>query len=529
VQAQDWWREGVLYQIYPRSWADSNADGIGDLRGIVGRLDHLSWLGVDGVWLNPIHPSPNRDWGYDVADYYGVHPELGTIADFDHLVAEAARRGIKVLLDLVPNHTSDQHPLFLDARRSRDAAHRDWYIWADPRPGGLPPNNWLSAFGGPAWTFDPVSGQFYMHNFLPEQPDLNWWNEEVRDAFDDILRFWFDRGVAGFRIDVCHGIVKDRELRDNPPATPDDHPLVQRRGQRPVYNFNRPEVHDVLRRWRALADGYSTRPILVGETNVLDLAGLPAYYGQGDELHLAFNFPFMHSGFEAERLRSVVETTESLLAPHAWPVWTGSNHDISRFPTRWCGGDSDRIRCGLLLLMTLRGTPVLYYGDEIGMTDVPVPPELRRDPLTGHDGPTNRDPERTPMQWSPQPGGGFTQPAVRPWLPLGDIESSNVEDQRADPTSTLNLCRDLIGIRRRLGDLRSGAYQTIPSPPGVWAFRRGSKTTVALNLAGEEAFVPGATGEVAISTARPPRAGFRDGGLVLGPWQGVVLTGKAGG
>jgi alpha-glucosidase len=256
---RDWWRSAVIYQIYPRSFADTDGDGVGDLRGIVERLDHLAWLGVDAVWLNPCFPSPNADWGYDVGDYTAIDPELGDGDVLDALVAEAGARGIRVVLDLVPNHTSDRHPWFLDARSSRTARHRDWYVWADSGPDGSPPNNWLSVFGGPAWTFDEATGQWYLHNFLREQPDLNWWNEEVREAFDAILRHWFDRGIAGFRIDVAHAIVKDEALRDNLPVTEDDHPRARRLGQRQVYNMHRPEVHGVFRRWRALADGYDPR------------------------------------------------------------------------------------------------------------------------------------------------------------------------------------------------------------------------------------------------------------------------------
>ncbi len=277
----NWWRSGVLYQLYPRSFADADGDGHGDLEGVIEHLDHLSWLGVDAIWLNPIHPSPNADWGYDVADYVDVHPDFGDLATLDRLIARAGEHDIRVILDLVPNHTSDRHPWFQDARSSRTAAHRDWYVWADAVPDGSPPNNWVSVFGGSAWTWDETTQQFYLHNFLPEQPDLNWWNDEVRSAFDDILRFWFDRGVAGFRIDVAHGIIKDVDLRDNPLATDDDGDQARALGQRHEFNMNRPEVHDVFRRWRAIADSYAHEPILVGETWVADLKELMRFYGNG--------------------------------------------------------------------------------------------------------------------------------------------------------------------------------------------------------------------------------------------------------
>ncbi|MDX6676020.1 MAG: alpha-glucosidase, partial [Solirubrobacteraceae bacterium] len=337
---ESWWRDGVLYQIYPRSFADSDGDGIGDLAGIRERLDHLRWLGISGIWLNPTMPSPNDDWGYDVADYCAVHPDLGTLEDLDALIAAAGERGIRVLLDLVPNHTSDRHPWFADALTGRDARHRDFYVWAPPRPDGGPPNNWVSNFGGSAWTFHEPTGEYYLSQFLPSQPDLNWWNEEVRARFDEILRFWFDRGVAGFRIDVCHAIVKDRELRDDPPVTATDHRELRHRKVKPVYSANRPELHDVLRRWRALTDGRTTpdaqTPILVGETYVLELDELMPFYGTGsDELHLAFNFLFVHADLDAAQMRDIVEGVEAGLPPDAWPVYTGSNHDAGRLATRW--------------------------------------------------------------------------------------------------------------------------------------------------------------------------------------------------
>ncbi len=495
--AMSWWQNGVLYQIYPRSFADSNGDGIGDLRGVIARLDHVEWLGIDGIWLNPTMPSPNDDWGYDVADYRGVHPDLGTLEDLDALIAEAGRRGIRVLLDLVPNHTSDRHPWFQDALTGRDARHRDFYVWADA------PNNWQSSFSGSAWTRDEASAQYYLHNFLHSQPDLNWWNEDVRAEFDDILRFWFDRGVAGFRIDVCHAIVKDRELRDDPPAGPDDHPLVQERGLRHVYSMNRPEVHDVLKRWRALAD---PDRILVGETYVLELEQLMNFYGAGDDqLHMAFNFLFVHAKLDAAALRPVVEGVEAGLPEVAWPVYTGSNHDAGRLATRWAGGDEDKARCALLMLLTLRGTPFLYYGDEIALTEPEIAPEDRRDPV-----PDNRDGCRTPMPWT-------SEPWPDAWLPMGDT-ARNVAAQRDDPGSVLNFVRELIALRRERADLHGGRYESLPAPAGAWVWRRGERTTVALNLSDEPAAID-ARGSVLIATGGEPFAGE------LAPWTGFVLDG----
>ena len=476
---QPWWQRAVLYQVYVRSFADSDGDGVGDLHGIIQQLDYLQWLGVDALWLSPVTVSPDKDWGYDVDDYTGVQPVFGGMPAFDELMAETRRRGLEVLIDLVPNHTSDRHPWFVDARSSRDAPHRDWYVWADPKPDGSPPNNWRSTFGGaPAWTLDAKTGQYYLHNFLPEQPDLNWWNEEVRAAFDDVIRFWLDRGVAGFRIDVAHGIVKDRLLRDNPD------PAIS------TYNANREDVHDVLRAWRLVVDDYEPQRLLLGETWVMETERLARFYGSGeDELHLAFNFPFALAPFEADALREVVEATEAALPERAWPVWMLSNHDLVRFPTRMCGGDARKARAALTLLLTLRGTAVLYYGDELGMPQADVPPAQVRD-MAGRDG------ARTPMPWN----GGWRNP----WLPIGENVEA-VAAQQEDEASFLSFCRSLIARRRASDDLLAGAYETLPAPPGVWAFRRGEHTAVAVNLSDEAAEVD--VGE----------------GTRLAPWAAAIL------
>lgn len=522
-----WWQNGVIYQIYPRSFRDAGGDGVGDLAGIIEKLDHLTWLGVDAIWITPIMPSPDTDWGYDVAFYTGVQPVLGDLDGFDRLVAEAEARGIKVVLDLVPNHTSSKHRWFREARASKDSPRRDYYVWADPKPDGSPPNNWRASFGGPAWTRDPVSRQYYLHNFLPTQPDLNWWSKEVREEFDQILRFWFDRGVAGFRIDVAHAIVKDKELRDNPPAEPDDHPYVTAFGQRKVYNAERPEAHDVFRRWRAIAEEYDPPRVLLGETYVLDVERLRPFYGDNDELQLAFNFVFLHSPFTADGLRSIVDATERTLdTPAAWPVWAVSTHDLPRYVDRWCGGAPDRARCALLMVLTLRGTPVLYYGDELGMADVPVSPEQRRDPVgTGaFDAGPGRDPCRTPMPWSPGPGGGFTTPEARPWLPLSTQPGVTVEEQRADPGSMLVLCRDLIALRRSEPDLSGGDYASLPAPDGLWAFRRGSRFVVVLNLSDAAGLADvGSAGQVRVGTKRDRDGESFTGAVKVGPWEAVVV------
>ena len=522
-----WWRTGLLYQVYPRSFADADGDGVGDLPGIIDRLDHLAWLGVDGIWLGPVNVSPHVDWGYDVADYLAVDPELGTLEDLDRLIAEAGRRGIRVLLDLVPNHTSDRHPWFVDARSGRDARHRDWYVWADPAPDGSRPNNWVSSFGGPAWTLDEGTGQYYLHNHLVEQPDLNWWDEEVRDEFDRIITHWLDRGVAGFRIDVCNVIVKDALLRDNPPAEETDPLDVRIFGQRPVYNSDRPEVHEVIRRWRRLTDGYPGS-LLLGETPVPTAESLARYYGDGtDGLHLAFNFPFISAPLEAGAMRAVVEAAEAALPAGAWPVWTGSNHDLGRLATRWAEGRPERTRVALLVLLTLRGTPVLYQGDELGLCDTDVPHEAMRDPLgvLYYPAYAGRDGARTPMPWADGPGGGFTRPGVAPWLPFGDLAACNVADQRGDPGSTLHLVRHLIALRREDGDLRAGSYRSLEAGAEAWAFRRGWRITVVAALGEAGGILEGVRGTVVAATDRRREGTTVDGPVEVGAWEAVVVRG----
>ncbi len=513
-RAAPWWQSAVLYQIYPRSFADSNGDGAGDLRGIINRLDYLQWLGVNGIWLSPITASPNADWGYDVSDYCAVQPDMGTMEEFDLLVEQAGTRAIRVLMDFVPNHTSALHPWFVESRSSMASPRRDWYVWADPKADGTAPNNWVSSFGGAAWTLDETTGQYYVHNHLIEQPDLNWWNEDVKTEFDRIMRFWLDKGVAGFRIDVCNVIIKDRLLRDNPPATEEDDLEAQLFGQRSVYNANRPEVHEVIRHWRTLAQSYDQPRLLIGETPVR-IETLADYYGTGDdELQLAFNFPFISAPFDANVLRDIVERTEAVLPPGSWPAWTGSNHDMSRLASRWAKGDPAQARLAVLMLLCLRGTPVLYQGDEIGLGDSPVARDELRDPLGVMYWPAyiGRDAMRTPMPWHDGPGGGFTEPDTRPWLPLNDTAQCNVDDQRRDPGSMLNFTRDLLHLRRRTTELQSGSYTTIASPEGAWSWRRGDGVVVLLNFSDQEVAIDDVYGKVLMGTDRS-----RDGEQVYAP------------
>ncbi len=485
--AADWWQKAVFYEIYVRSFADSNGDGIGDLDGITAHLDYLNdgtpeSLGVDALWLTPINPSPLRDFGYDVSDYRGIHPDLGDLASFDRLLAEAHRRNIRVVLDLVPNHTSDQHPWFLESRSSRGNAKRNWYIWIDGEP-GCPPNNWLSTFGGSAWHYDEPTRSYYLHSFLREQRDLNYRNPEVVAAMHNVLRFWLDRGVDGFRVDVISYLMKDAGLRDNPPrdaANPDA-------GLMPAFSQDLPEVHEIVRGFRRVLDGFGER-MMVGEVWPRDQRSL-ADYLRRDECQLAFNFRFLMCRYAAVSFRAAIEETEALLGDGAWPTYTLSNHDFARHISRYAEGADAEVRARMLavLMMTVRGTPFLYYGEEIGMHNVEVPPGQRRDPV-------GRDSCRTPMQWSDARSGGFTNSAA-PWLPVGDSAAVNVERARHDPRSILSLYRQLIRLRRDSPALLYGDYRTITDVSAdCLAFTRNNATqriAVALNFAGERRRISG--------------------------------------
>ncbi len=372
-----WWKKATIYQIYPRSFQDSNGDGVGDLPGIARRLEHCRWLGCDAVWISPFYPSPMADFGYDVSDYAAVDPVFGTMADFDALMAQARRLGLRVILDLIPNHTSDRHPWFAASRSSRDDPYRDWYVWRDPGPDGGPPNNWLSHFGGGAWEFDAATGQFYLHTYLKEQPDLNWWNPAVRRAIYDAMRFWLDRGVDGFRVDAVAHVVKDPQLRDEPPNPdyqPHQPPYYR---QLHVYSMDQPELLEVIAEMRQVIDAYGDR-VLIGES-YLPTERLRMYYGEGGGLSFPFNFQLIKTPWEARRVRAMVESYEAQLPAGMWPNWVLGNHDRSRVASRLGRAAA---RAAAVLLLTLRGTPTLYYGDEIGMVDVPIPPEKRLEKLT---------------------------------------------------------------------------------------------------------------------------------------------------
>ena len=539
--ARRWWHGAVLYQLYVRSWRDSDGDGYGDLGGIIASLDYLSWLGVDGIWLSPTMPSPDDDWGYDVSDYLGVHPELGTMADLDRLIAEVGRRGLRVLLDLVPNHTSSAHPWFVEAQGDPGSEHRDYYVWADPAADGGPPNNWLDATGHQAWALDHRSGQYYLHNFLPSQPDLNWWEPAVHEEFREILRFWFDRGVAGFRIDVAQGLYKDAELRDNPPLLVSS-PLAGRSGLLPEYNANRPESHGVFRDWRKIADSYTGPRLLLGETWVGEFSRLAEYYGHDDELQLAFNFPFVFAGFTAAELAGTVAATLAALPEAACPVWMASNHDVGRFPTRWGGGDERKARLALLILATLPGATVLYYGDEIGMTDVDVPAQLRRDKMTRDNTAAreNRDRARTPMRWDGSPSGGFTADGVRPWLPLGGSRGRRRREPAGRPglraVALPRPAQPAPGRVRRPGrELSGGAVaRRAVGLPGRRPAGRGEPRRSARSLrraAGGGAAVergPGQRRGPGQWLRRGPGSAGRGPGRRLRPWEGIVARQPGG-
>ena len=526
-----WWRDGVLYQIYPRSFADSDGDGIGDLRGITERLDHLEWLGVDGIWLNPTFPSPNDDWGYDVADYKGVHPDLGTLEDLDELIAEAGQRGIRVLLDLVPNHTSDRHAWFQDALSGRDAplsATSTSGPTRRPAAARRTTGSPTSAARRGRCTSRPASTT--STSSCPPSPTSTGGTRTLREAIDDVLRFWFDRGVAGFRIDVCHAIVKDRELRDDPQPEPGDHPQIVKRGLKQVYSMNRPELHDVLRRWRALTaarDG--DEPMLVGETYVLDLEQLIPFYGHrrgraAPRVQLPV-LPLRRS--TRSRCAPIVEGVERMLPEDAWPVWTGSNHDGKRFATRWAGGDP--------------GAHARGAADPARPARHAVPLLRRRDRAARHAaGPGGRarprgargsaTPRRTATSAARRCSGPTCRAAASPRTARGRGCRSatwpphNVEAQREDPGSVLHLVRDLIALRRARSDLRDGAYETLPAPDGAWAWRRGAGTAVAVNLGDAPVSVEGLDGPRARRDG--PRARRRrrsSGALELAPGEGAVL------
>ncbi len=480
-----WWQRGVIYQVYPRSFQDSNGDGVGDLKGISLRLEHLVDLGIDAIWISPIFPSPMRDFGYDVSDYCAIHPLFGSLADFDALLESAHAHGVKVILDFVPNHTSDEHPWFQESRSSRFHPKRDWYVWRDAKPDGSPPNNWESEFGGRAWTFDDVTGQYYYHAYLKEQPDLNWRNPEVERAMCDVLRFWLDRGVDGFRVDAIHHLHEDEEDRDNPPDPAWQPGMEPKRRWLQIRTIDQPGVHASIRAMRQVADAYPDR-VMIGEA-YLPIDRLMAYYGADlTGFHLPFNFHLISTDWKPQAVGALIEVYEAALPAGGWPNWVLGNHDRSRVASRI---GVPQARVAAMLLLTLRGTPTIYQGEELGMVDTPIQPHLVQDPLE-HNVPgfgLGRDPVRTPMPWSSEPHGGFTD--GQPWLPLNaDADVLNVSSQAGDPRSVLSLYRALIRLRRDNDILSIGDLRLLTATEHVLIYERQlgrQRVVVALNMTGQ--------------------------------------------
>ncbi len=536
MTSHPWWQTAVVYQIYPRSFQDTDGDGVGDLPGVTARLDYLAdTLGVDAVWLSPFYPSPQDDFGYDIADYCDVDPLFGTLDDFDRLVEVAHARGLKVLVDFVPNHTSDQHPWFEESRASRDNPKRDWYVWRDAAPDGGRPNNWLSVFGGPAWEWDEATGQYYLHSFLREQPDLDWRNPEVKAAMFEVYRFWMRRGVDGFRIDTAHFIMKDPDFQDNPPAPagPQAHkPMGDYDTQLHLHDKGHEDIHPLYRELRQLVDGFDgSERVLVGEIHLYDFPAWARYYGEAlDELHLPFNFDLLRAPWTAAGLRASVDGLEAAVPEGAWPNYVLGNHDERRLASRIGAAQA---RVAAVLLLTLRGTPTLYYGDELGMPEVDVPAEKLQDPWGFRSLPElSRDGCRTPMAWDASPSAGFSEaPPEALWLPLHPRhERLNVTAELEGEGSLLNLYRRLLTLRRATPALRVGRYRPLDAvPDAVFAYEReheGERVVVALNVSDAPQRVPlpdGVEGRILLST-RPEREGERVvGELDLGADEAVAV------
>lgn len=543
-----WWKHAVFYEIYPRSFKDSDGDGVGDLNGITSKLDYLASLGVDAIWITPFYPSPQVDFGYDVSDYESVDPRFGTLADFDRLVREAHKRRIKVVIDFVLNHTSDQHPFFKESRSSKTNPKRDWYIWRDPKVDGSRPNNWSSSFGPVAWTMDEKTGQFYYHYFYPRQPELNWRNPEVERRMFETVRFWLKRGADGFRLDAVNYLFEDPRLRDNPvlpelrPGTTTGEHLQEKK-----YNRDLPEVQDVMVRLRAFNDSVNPESVLIGEAYVPKWEELMRYYGPSDNgVHLPFNFFLImepaRTKLDASVFRSVIEASEKALQGR-WTTYVLSNHDNPRHYDRYGDGqhNNDIAKLTATMLLTLRGSPFLYYGEEIGMTTTePKTIDEVRDPVGRRYWPANkgRDGERTPMQWDSSAQSGFT--TGKPWLPVPSSASErNVATAERDPNSILNFYKQLIALRRRSPALLDGKYESLESDPRVYAYKRSvwSRQTaiVALNMSGERRTFklpsPPRSGpfvySVALSNMSAPRTRpVVKSEISLAPFEAVILEDK---
>lgn len=531
AHAQPWWRGAAIYQVYPRSFQDSNADGIGDLAGVTQRLDYIAALGVDAIWISPFFTSPMKDFGYDVADYCGVDPIFGTLADFDALVARAHDLGLKVLIDQVYAHTSDEHPWFAESRASRTSARADWYVWADAKPDGSPPSNWQSVFGGPAWTWDARRGQYYLHNFLPGQPQLNGHLPAVQDALLDAARFWLDRGVDGFRLDALNFAMHDPALTDNPPA-PDDGKVRTRPFdfQQHLHNQSHPAIPAFIERIRALCDDYGAVFTMAEVGGARALAEMHAFTEGNARLNSAYGFDFLY----ADRLTPALVAAAQASWPDApgtgWPSWAFENHDAPRALSRWCAAEHRDAfaRMKAVLLTTLRGNPIVYQGEELGLTQVEIPFEQLQDPEAIANWPLtlSRDGARTPLPWTAQDEhGGFSKAA--PWLPLGDENMARAVDrQQDDPASLLSLTQDLLALRRSCPALRWGSYEVLRADDAVLAVRRrhGGQSLVCLfnftptALAGLPVDLPGGTVLAAVNGAD---------GQLFPPYGALVIEEKA--
>ena len=494
--SEDWWKSAVFYQIYPRSFCDSNNDGIGDLRGVINKLDHLNdvnggGLGIDAIWLSPFFPSPQADFGYDVSDYCDIDSDYGTLDDFDKLVFEAHKREIKVVLDLVLNHSSDQHDWFKESRVDRTNSKADWYVWANPKPNGEPPNNWLAVFGGAAWTYEPLREQYYLHNFLAEQPDLNWYNPEVREALAEVVRFWMSRGVDGFRLDTANYYAYDRQLRDNPKRPAGSHPLEDGQEANPLsgyinkYSKDRPENIEFIHFLRKIFDEKANFTSIgeIGSSEGLEetLKLGADYVRHGDGLHMAYTFAMLSKEMNAEYFGHVVGFTEQMIED-GWPCWSLSNHDCTRMVTRFnCFAEREGFQqMMLLLLLSLRGTPIIYYGEEVDMEEYPITKEELRDPQGIRFWPEikGRDGCRLPFPWdSAAPNQGFNT-GKKPWLPAKN--SLSLDQAQAYPESSYHVIKEMLKIRKANPALQKGKFRQILLEGDCFVFERKTKDQTLL-------------------------------------------------
>ena len=532
MNASPWWQSAVIYQIYLRSFQDSNGDGVGDIQGVIDRLDYLEWLGVDAVWLTPFFPSPMADFGYDVSDHENVDPIFGNLAELDHLISSFHERQIKVIIDFVAAHTSDQHPWFLESRSSRNNEKRNWYIWKSATEDGLPPNNWIGRFDGlSAWEWDATTQQYYLHSFLKEQPDLNWRDPGCEAAMLSVIDFWLKRGVDGFRVDAAYRAYKDPEFRDNP-VNSEWRPGMEPSDQlHEVFNKNVPDIHEFNKMLRRFVDARGDHLLIAELYKPLEL--IVKHYGHDDEFHLPLNSELMTSDLEwqASSIRRVVERYEALLPVNAWPNWSLGNHDKHRVASRV---GVDQAKVGMMLLLTLRGTPTIYYGEELGMQDAWIPAEHLQDPweLKSPGIGVGRDPERTPMLWMDTLNAGFCPNDVEPWLPITTADHTpSVERQQSDPRSFLALTRALITLRKQSSALQLGQYRSLYAPGNVYCYRRfddREDLLVALNLDSNSSdwMLPVEyrnCSTVLLSTSMDRRGGRLGDHLQLRPNEGVIL------